>query len=347
MNDPSAVTIASPSWRISESFGRYAIEVKRVLEERGIHANTIGPDAPDRRFSPTLVNIRIGYPTQYDIFGPFANVGTTISLSTWESTKLHEEWPVILNKASAVVVPCRWNLDVYRDNGVVAPLYYMPHGLSSHFRYVERPNRDLFRFLVIADRSQRKGFVEAMCSFVGAFGERSDVELVLKAARMPQESIIASIANPNIKVIIEEYTDAQMQELYASCDCMIFSTHAEGFGFPPREFAATGGIALATNYAGTADDIQQWGIPIHYELEPAWTLSDLHRGLGEWAMPDLDHLMSAMKAVRAMPYELRRALGEQFSRNVRSLYRWEDNATTLLQIIEEVSGRAVKTYDAA
>lgn len=332
---PTAVTISTPTWHVSESFGRYAVELRRALVAEGVIVNTIGKDAPNKTFLPCLTNLRIGYPTGYDRFGELANMGITISLSTWESTRMHEEWIPILNKASAVVVPCRWNLEMYRENGITAPLYLMPHGISSVFQPVLRPERKVFRFLLIADRGHRKGWIEGMNGFIKAFGDRNDVELVIKSWSLEPGHILLNLSNANIRVINEDYSEAQIAELYGSCDCMIFATHGEGFGFPPREFAATGGMAVATAWGGTADDIDQWGFGIDYELVPAWPVNKNHWGCGEWADANIDHLASALAAIRNMPHSLRQDLGKAASANVRSIYRWKDNATQLLRIIDQ------------
>lgn len=55
------------------------------------------------------------------------NIGYTI----WETTKLHEDWPMYINHTvDKVLVGCEWNRDVFKDSGVKIPIGVVPHGIS-------------------------------------------------------------------------------------------------------------------------------------------------------------------------------------------------------------------------
>lgn len=334
---PNVMTLGSPLWQVSDSYGRYALEVKQILEAEGVTVNTVGVEAPNRQFVPTLINLLMGYPTNFEKFGGIANIGIKIALTMWESTVLPPGWVEILNTCHLVIVPCQWNVEVFRANGVTAPIRLIPLGISSStYHYADRqpkPSSEPFRFLVIGNRFfgsfYRKGCMDAMNAFVKTFGDRRDVELVIKGTA----TVLMPLSNPNIRIISEIYDEAQMQALYESCDCMIWASKGEGFSLPPREFALTGGISLCTNFSGTADDLPQWGIPLDYQLVPAWAFHAKFEGVGEWADVDGDHLGGAMEAVRNMPFALRKDLGTAFSQNVERLYRWQDFGRQLVDAI--------------
>lgn len=107
------------------------------------------------------------------------------------------------------------------------------------------------------------------------------------------------MTNPNIEVIAQDMSDEAMCQLYHRAHVMIFPTRGEGFGFPPREFAATGGLALATAWGGTADDIHHWGVPItDYAMEPAYKSTKNWAGhVGEWAVPNVNALAQQLRNV--------------------------------------------------
>ena len=55
-------------------------------------------------------------------------------------------------------VPCRQNVDSFRDSGVVVPIKVLHHGVdSSRFPILVRPRRERFSFGTFGDFSVRKG----------------------------------------------------------------------------------------------------------------------------------------------------------------------------------------------
>lgn len=327
------ITVASPFWDRSISLGRLALEIANGLEADGWTVNTIGNDPPRRTYVPTLLNVLVGHPTSYHHYGALVNAGVKIPVVMWESTILPPEWASILNTCSHLVVPCRWNADVFANNGVTVPISVCPLGISKAFTYKARPARDVFRFVAFADRKSRKGTAQAMFAFVRAFGNREDVELVMKA----HLSALGEFTNRNIHMIDDSYSDDQLNAFYHDADCMAFPACGEGFGLPPREFAATGGISIATNYGGLADDIDEWGIPLGYELTDAWVNDDKFEGLGQWASPDIDQLSALMRRVLDMPLDERNRMGKQNSENVRSRYQWQGLVNHIEGVIDEVT----------
>src|SRR5690606_12701591 len=117
-------------------------------------------------------------------------------------------------------------------------------------------------------------------AFNKAFGDDMRYRLILKSRT---DAVNVSISNPNIEIIAQDMSDEEMCQLYHRAHVMLFPTRGEGFGLPPREFAATGGLAMATNWGGTAENIDRWGIPIEHAMEPAYNTTSKWAGtVGEW-----------------------------------------------------------------
>jgi glycosyltransferase involved in cell wall biosynthesis len=146
-------------------------------------------------------------------------------------------------------------------------------------------------------------------------------------------------------VIRQDMSEAEMMRLFAWVDAFVFPTRGEGFGLPPREAAATGLPVITTNWAGTADDLVQWGYPIRYTMTTAWqdspAMAEVYpanpdefpaklRGLGEWAEPDVDDLAEVMKHVATGP--LVREQAKRSAEAVRKLYNWQRYADQVLEL---------------
>jgi glycosyltransferase involved in cell wall biosynthesis len=231
-----------------------------------------------------------------------------------------------------VIVPSVWLVQVFRDCGVTVPIHVVPLGISETYQYVQRPHgRKPFTFLTIGDRLRRKGWDLAVIAFHKAFGENPDFKLIIKTRA---DGLPITIAHPCIEILRQDMTEIEMQRLYASADAYVFPTRGEGFGLPPREAAATGLPVIATRWGGTADDLTAWGYPLRYTLVPAWQDNEKLRGVGDWALPDIDHLAEQMKYVSSGNPMIAH-MGQESARRVRRLYDWQRWSDGMLKVWTE------------
>lgn len=317
------VNIFAPNWERQDSYGRIALELAdALLLNQGVVINAIGPNSSQRTLFPSFGGILLGYPTNFRKFGPMAVRGPRVALTMFESTVIPPGWEEVLNTCQAVIVPTAWVADVFRANGIESPIHVVPLGISPAFQLAERvPTAGRpYKFLVIADRGIRKGWHWAGYAFVRAFGEREDVHLTFKCR---EAALPFTFTNPNITLIAKDYSDEDMAQLYAEHDCMVFPAAGEGFGWPPREFAATGGTALVTNYSGMADGLSQWGIPFdHYHLVDAWRNDPDLGGLGQWAEVDVDPLADQMRAMQEQHLPTPE-YSQRVAQYIHEAYRWD------------------------
>lgn len=293
------INICSTTFDTADSYGRIASELATHLSPLAqVNRWSLGEDnAPLSVHYPALGGILLGYPTLHERFGGMVNAGPKIAITMFESTKLPEGWVDALNKCDAVVIPATFLIEIFRDAGVTAPLHVVPLGISEEFmHYTPRTkptSNEPFTFIAIGDRGRRKGWVEACTAFIRAFGDDPCYRLIIKAREFP-----FAIQNSNVTLIQKDMTNAELANLYRQAQVMLFSSRGEGYGLPPREFVATGGLSLATNWGGLADGLPQWALPIPCTTEPAWCDdAKWHGKLGEWALPDVEALSQLMRHV--------------------------------------------------
>lgn len=322
-----------------DSYGLIAHQLAAQLQTIGVYVNALSIGSRgewDRPVRPSLGGIFLGYPTSYKKHdNPLAGMGRRVAVTMFESSKLPEDWIEPLNKMDAVIVPSHFCDEVFTDSGVTAPIHVVPLGISETFKPFYRPvlPRRPFTFLAIGDRGKRKNLDAVLQAFVMAFGDDETVRLVIKTRDVKDRPGVM-FTNPNIDVISTDMTEQQLYEFYCDCDCMVFPSRGEGFGLPPREFAATGGIAIATNWGGLADDIHVWGVPLETGLVPAdWGGNKTLEGqtLGVWAEPDIEVLADLMKCIadHNQAYRIRAHHG---ANKIPGLYSWYKFATAVYDI---------------
>lgn len=338
----NSINVCSPSFDTADSYGRIASELRAHLTRHGVHVNTFAFDdsAPETRLVPSSVSIMMGYPTAFDAepgHPAIARLGKRIVITMFESTQLPDGWVEKLNQADVIVAPSTFARRLFIDSGVTVPVVIVPLGVGAAYRYQPRKYNPIFTVCAIADRGQRKGWHRALFAFNNAFGDDMSVRLVLKtrARGLPFE-----ITNPNVRVLSEDMSEEDLAAFYASCDVMLFPAAGEGFGLPCREFAATGGIVLATDWSGTADDLPEWGIPIPVTgFVGAWHNQIEHKlhGLGEWAEPDVDFMTGWLKRLRDTDVTFRNHVGWIASHNARRLYRWDAFAEHVFRLAQTLA----------
>lgn len=305
--------VACDDWDPLESYGQLAWGLVGGLESRhGATINVVGgcrrptADLADRslRDRAAIVpqtasgSVLLGYPTLYHTWGNALAAATRLAVTMFESSELPAGWVDVLNRLEAVVVPCSWLETVFRDAGVTAALHRVPLGIKECYVPTHRPaSRSPFTFLTVATPYPRKGWDIAVRAFNAAFGRSVDHRLIIKM-RAPR-MLPVRIVHPRVEVLAEDLDDTGMVELFRSVDAFVFPSRGEGFGLPPREAAATGLPVVATNWGGTADDIESWGWPLRSRPVKAWSGHTLHAGLGTWAEPDVLHLAELMRIIAA------------------------------------------------
>jgi glycosyltransferase involved in cell wall biosynthesis len=172
--------------------------------------------------------------------------------------------------------------------------------------YFRVPN-DVFVFGCIFDVGsvvERKNPEAAINAFIKAFGERSDVLLVLKyhsAHHYPEpikrlHGLIAG--RDNIRIYGRQFDHIEINSFKCLIDCYLSPHRSEGFGLNIAEALLHEKPVIATNYSGNVDFTgHEDSYPIDYKLV------ELGKHLGPyppealWAEPDVEDLAAKMRMV--------------------------------------------------
>lgn len=334
----------------ADSYGLIACQLARHLTALGVRVNvfamgkTVMDNQPadvravtEQPIMLSLGGLLLGYPTGFARHAnPLAQMGPRIAITMFESSKIPASWIEPLNQCGAVIVPSQFCAETFAACGVTVPIHVAPLGVGEVYQPGERTLDRPLTFLAFLDRGARKGGLAALQAFLAVFGDSMDYRLILKA-RKPKVRL--ELTNPNIEVVQQDMTEQELYELYLRCDVLINPNKGEGFGLLPREFAATGGVSLATAWGGTADDIEQWGWALPYTLEPAdWSGNKTLQGqdLGVWAKPDMEGIAQRLNDVATFA-GVYRYQAEHRAANVAKLYSWRAFAERVLAIYEEVA----------
>lgn len=356
----SVLSVYSVDWDPYSGYGRKSLELVYHLSGQGVHVNAMGTAKTqmfhdtqstevrsllEKPLQPATGGVVMGYPTVYERYGDLSSMGPRVAQTMFESTVLPDGWTDALNECKAVIVPTASQARIFKQNGVHRPVHVVSEGVSETFFRLDhrgwpmqRPvrgkitDKNPFRFVTWGDRNDRKGWDLAAAAFVEAFGERMDVRLVIKAraGSFPYE-----FTNPNIEVVRADYDEFAMRDFYLRHDCMVFPSRGEGFGLPPREFAATGGPVIVTGW--WADDVAQWGYPVRYKMVPAWKDDPKHEGLGLWAEADVEHLAQQMTHVFEQDPRIVSYMGQRSAIRLYKTARWSQFATGVWDVWQQSS----------
>lgn len=153
------------------------------------------------------------------------------TFSGWKS-----DWPQLLNKVRAVIVPTNWCKEVFVKNGVTVPVDVCPLAVNTK-RYKPKEDRK-FSVLMVHEALGRTGSREdweSNIDMIKFFTDRQDVKFTIKTWSSDYSQQI-----PNTNVYNFEFVEEDMAKLYRQHDLFIKNTKKEGWSVPMTEAMASG-----------------------------------------------------------------------------------------------------------
>jgi glycosyltransferase involved in cell wall biosynthesis len=257
----------------------------------------------------------------------------------WASTHIPPEIVDTINDtASLCCVPCRQNVEIFRNAGVRIPIRVLPHGVDSErFPLLDRPRAatDPVVFGTISDFSYRKGIDVLVRAVRAEFAPHEPVRLILKSST---NNPVADADDPRIEHLQGLVSQPDLLPLLARMDAFVLPSRGEGFGLTGLEAMATGLPLIATNWSGPADYLDPAdSLPLDYRLVDApGPVGPYVRFDGLWAEPDEAHLRRLLRWVYAHRDEAA-AMGQRAAARVRRDWTWDRVARLLCDDLDALA----------
>ncbi|MEQ1890551.1 MAG: glycosyltransferase, partial [Alphaproteobacteria bacterium] len=242
----------------------------------------------------------------------------------WELPRLPADWRAGCAHVHEVWVPSQFIAGAVKQD-FAGPIRVIPHPVSLPGGIDPAPWLAEMRngFLAVTQFNMASGFerknpLAAIAAFRRAFGNDRGVTLIVKmlnAAVWPEgvRRMNAAIGDaPNIRIVTQVMTRAQVFSLLAAADVVLSLHRAEGFGLLAAEAMLLGKPVIATGWSATSAFLNaQNGCPVSYRLIPARDpQGNYHYPDQCWAEPDCDEAAHWLRRLRDDP-ELRQRLGSR------------------------------------
>lgn len=169
--------------------------------------------------------------------------------------------------------------------------------------------KSIFTFLTIFNTysdAERKNALFTVRAFLEAFGNRSNVRLVVKVSNLEHDSLlfeklcIIRERHANVEVIEGYLEDNVVQALYERANVYVSLHRAEGFGLTISDAMSRGIPVITTGYSGNMEfcDASDTRL-VAYSLRPVGHERLRYRKDDIWAEPDMEDAVAAFRELVA------------------------------------------------
>lgn len=238
--------------------------------------------------------------------------------ATFETASLPPSVAACANAVSEVWVPSSFNVQTFAAAGVrTEKIVHIPPRpkLDSYLSLVRNSTRrSTFRFLSVFSWQLRKGWDALLAAYLQEFAADDSTELIIKAKPFggrTEADVMRQLethkrrwgclGSPKVRWISEEYSEAQMAELYRSADAFVLPTRGEGWGLPFMEAMAARLPVIGTGWGGQLDFMTaENSFLVDYQLAQVGSEAAAEYRLfarQEWAEPSVEHLRVHLRSV--------------------------------------------------
>lgn len=285
---------------------------------------------------------------------------TNIGYCVWETTKLPKDWVGMMNSMDKVLTCCDWNVDVYKESGVTAPVGVVPHGIDMAEFDGIKPydikgvSDDTFVFYDIFQFMERKNPTSLLRAYWHAFQDNENVALVLKTYRtnysdkdkntvrdtIKRMKQVMPMPNPHAKVylILDLLSRNEILGLHARGDCFVSLDRGEGFGLSGFTAGAVGNPIIVTGFGGALEYAKpENSYLVDYSLQPVFGMmwGPWYTGDQLWGASDVHHASQLMREVYENRVEAK-LKAAKLKESIKEDFSWERVAEKMVEEIESL-----------
>jgi glycosyltransferase involved in cell wall biosynthesis len=238
-----------------------------------------------------------------------------IGMTVWETDTMPTQWRNILSHVVDVWLPSEFNVDTFRRS-LATSIFRLPHPAVHKHLNGEVHDVDAainawtgdFVFYSVFEWQDRKGPAEVLRAYCRAFPADEGTLLVLKtnpgaagAANAALEGVRRETgARSRVSLIVQHWTQGQVEALHARGDCYVSLHRGEGWGYPLFDAITHGKPAIATGFSGPLDYLSSSAARlVRFTLAPVRQRYVYYAPQMHWAEPDVDDASRLMREVFA------------------------------------------------
>uniref|UniRef100_A0A6U4RKD1 Glycosyl transferase family 1 domain-containing protein n=1 Tax=Hemiselmis andersenii TaxID=464988 RepID=A0A6U4RKD1_HEMAN len=343
---------------------------EQYLRGMGIQAHKMLSDATRKRLDPkATVEICHSEPGAWSVPTPMYPTSEcptpqglySVGRTMFETDRLPEGWAERLNRMDEIWVPARFHVTTFLAGGVdPSKIHIVPEAVDTELFDPEDMDPleiydgdHRYKFLSVFKWEERKGWDVLLRAYFSEFSEKDDVLLTIRTYAYHSESNFReqidafgrkefpdkaeSGSLPAIHLLTKDMDVDQMPRLYKANDAFVLPSRGEGWGRPHIEAMAMGLPAIATNWSGNTEFMNDWdSYPI-----PIEGLVPVREGAFKghlWADPSVPALREIMRHCFQHPSQARE-VGRAGMRHVRENYNPDMVGEVVMKHLYRIEGK--------
>lgn len=272
------------------------------------------------------------------------NAKRLLLFTYWEASKINSGWVNISNTADGVFVPSEYVKEIYKSNGVNAPIFVYKQPIDPVFEYQRwdkiEGEEEYFDILFLGTCIPRKGIDIFNRAIEEVFG--NDPKVRVRIHTKPWQESLGDMSrevvkkygnNPRYLITRNVLSTMEVVELIQQSDLVVTPSRSEGLGLIPIQSVMCGTPVLVPNHSGFKEYNYRPGF-VRIEKNELVKAEGIYAE-GEWYEPNFQELCEKLQYAKDNHVALLKD-AEEGSRILRQEYSVSDTYSALESLINNI-----------